>query len=66
MRLSSLPTKTAAALQSHWIKPELGNPIVALNMAMFRLVAIPGIEEESIRSDSQDSWHRLLISASSP
>jgi hypothetical protein len=44
--------KTTTALQSHRIEPELGNIIVALNVDMFWLVAIAGVEEEPIRSDS--------------
>jgi len=45
-------TKTAAALQSHWIEPELGNSIIAFNVDMFWFVAITGVEEETIRSNS--------------
>jgi len=50
--------KTAAALQSHRIEPELGNVIFTLNVDMFWFVAITGVEVEPIRSNSQDSWHR--------
>jgi len=45
-------TKTAAALQSHRIEPELGNSIIAFNVDMFWFVAITGVEEEPIRSNS--------------
>ena len=36
--------KPAAALQPHWIEPELGYLVVAFNVNMFGFVAITGVE----------------------
>jgi len=44
--------KTAAALQSHRIEPELGDLIVALNVDVFWFVAITGVEVEPIGTNS--------------
>src|SRR5881296_3058653 len=52
-------SKPCIALQAERIKPELGKLVVALNMDMWRFIAIPCIKEEAIWADSQYSWHLL-------
>jgi hypothetical protein len=44
--------KPTAPLEPHRIKPELSQVTIALNMDMFRLIAITSVEEEPIKSDS--------------
>ncbi len=46
------PAKASAALQSDGVKPELADTAVALYVDMRRLVAIPGIKEKSVRTNS--------------
>jgi len=48
-------TKAAAVLQSHRVDPKLRDVRVALNVAVRRLIAIAGVEEEAIRTwNSED------------
>ncbi|GIV78802.1 MAG: hypothetical protein KatS3mg050_3196 [Litorilinea sp.] len=41
-------TKTAAVLQSYWVKPELGNFPFPFHMNMRWLISITGVEEETV------------------
>jgi hypothetical protein len=47
----------AAILQSDGIEPEFGCVVLTLDMNMGWLLAITCINEESIGTDSQHSWH---------
>jgi hypothetical protein len=51
-----------AVLQSYRLQPEFGDLIVTLHMDMGWLIAIPGIEKESIRTNAQDRRHRAAPS----
>jgi hypothetical protein len=50
-------TEALIALQPSRLEPDLCGGFLALNMNMRRFSTVPGIEEESIRSNAQDSWH---------
>jgi len=52
-------TKPSARLQSHWIKPKLRQVVIALNVNVLRFVAVPGVKEEPIGSNSQCRRHAL-------
>jgi hypothetical protein len=51
---SAEPTTT---LKPGGIDPKFGLVIVTLNMDMGRLIAVTCVEEESVRANSQYSWH---------
>jgi hypothetical protein len=53
--------KSAAALQPDWIKPELCNFVVPLNVTMLGLIAIPCVKEETIWTDSQYGRHLFQL-----
>ncbi len=53
--------KSAAALQPNWIKPELCNFVVPLNVTMLGLIAIPCVKEETIWTDSQYGRHLFQL-----
>jgi hypothetical protein len=49
--------KATATLQAHWIKPKLSKIVIAFNMNMGGLVSVTRKKEETISSNTQNSWH---------
>jgi hypothetical protein len=53
--------KSPAVLQPDWVKPELGNLIITLNMNMLMFISITSVEEKSILANSEYRWHLFII-----
>lgn len=53
--------ETAARLESHGIKPELGDIIVSFDVYVNRFPAVARVEEEPLRPDSQHCGHRPVV-----
>jgi len=51
------PIESSTALQSDRIKPKLGDILIALHANVPGFIAIAGIKEESIRSNSYNCQH---------
>jgi hypothetical protein len=49
--------KSSTPVQSDRLKPELGQFLFTLDMHMRRFIAIPCIEEKTVRPDSQSCWY---------
>jgi hypothetical protein len=49
--------ESTTALQPNRIEPELGEVVVALHVDMRWFIAVPSIEEEAIRTNSQHRGH---------
>ncbi len=49
--------KSSTPVQSDRLKPELGQFLFTFDMHMRRFIAIPCIEEKTVRPDSQSCWH---------
>lgn len=52
------PVEPMALIKSHRLQPELGDGVVPLHVDVAWLDAIPCVEEESVRADTQDRGHR--------
>lgn len=49
--------KTTAARKSHRVQPNLCDMLIALDVNMGRLGTVARVEEETIRTNSEDSRH---------
>ena len=59
------PPEAAALLKPNGIEPHLGTIRLALDVDVWRLVAIAGEEEEPVWADTEDGGHRSEASAES-
>lgn len=50
-----------AALQPHWIQPELGFMVVAFNMDMRGLAAVPCVEEKPVGPAAKHGRHASML-----
>jgi hypothetical protein len=51
------PGKSTTPLQPNWVKPKFCDFVLALNMHMWRFIAISSIEEKTKWPDPQYGWH---------
>lgn len=56
-----LSAETMAPLQPNRVEPEFRLAIVALDVNMRRLAAVPSVEEEPERPATEDSWHAAML-----
>jgi len=59
--IDRLAAQPLAARQANRIKPELGFPVVALDVDVGQLGTIAGIEEEPLRPDPQHRRHAPML-----
>ena len=50
--LEFLPAEAPALLQPHRVQPEFSDLIVALDVYMSWLIAVPSVEKEAVRANS--------------
>lgn len=50
-----------ASRQAHRIEPKLGFTIVTFHMDMLWLILVAAVEEESVRTASEYSWHLSVL-----
>ena len=55
--------ESSTALQSHGVDPELRLRSIPSDVNVRRFAGIRGVEEESMRADSQDRGHRDILGA---
>jgi hypothetical protein len=53
-----LSRKTSTSFEADWIKPNLRFAIITFHMYVRRFITVTGIEEESIRANSQNGRHQ--------
>ncbi len=52
--------KTAAPMQSNWVKPKLCDVFISFYVHMRGFIAICGVEEKTEGPDSQNRWHVVI------
>jgi len=50
----------STSFEANWIEPHLCIAIITFHMYVWRFIPVTGIEEESIRTNSQNSGHQSL------
>ncbi len=55
------PAEATAALQPYGVEPKLGFAVIALDMDVWRLASVPGIEEEPKRAHAEHSRHAPML-----
>jgi hypothetical protein len=56
-----LPGKSVTSFQPNGFEPELSLRIIALDVDVCRLVAIPSVEKEPVWAISKDGRHRVIL-----